>query len=83
MAFLTPNFTNLAFFRGSWRQKNCLAFWLFIFNIWLFFEGSWHILSDCCFGFLNILLKSVIRLFRQCLLYFLKSYLAIHKRIKL
>jgi len=26
LAFLTPNFTNLALFRG---RKNCLAFWLF------------------------------------------------------
>jgi len=26
LAFLTPNFTYLALFRGSWRQKNCLAF---------------------------------------------------------
>ena len=36
LAFLTPNLTNLAFFRGLWRQKNCLAFWLFFFQIWLF-----------------------------------------------
>jgi len=38
-AFLTPNLVNLAFFRGSWRKKNCLAFWLFLFNIWLFLEA--------------------------------------------
>ena len=29
LAFLTPNFTNLAVFRGRRRQKNCFAFWLF------------------------------------------------------
>jgi len=26
LAFLTPNFTNLAFFRGSWRQKKFFGF---------------------------------------------------------
>jgi len=50
----------LAFFRGSWRQNNCLAF---SFQYLAFFEGSWHILSDLCFGFLNIMLRSVGRLF--------------------
>jgi len=28
LAFLTPNFTNLAFFKGCWHQKNGLAFFL-------------------------------------------------------
>jgi len=51
LAFLTPNFTNLALFRGSWRQK---VVWLFgfFFSIFGFFGGSWHILSDRCFDFL-------------------------------
>jgi len=53
LAYLTPNFTNLAFFEAVGVKNNCLAFWLFLYNIWLFWS-SWHIL----FGFLNILLKS-------------------------
>ena len=40
-------------------------------------------LSDWCLRFSNILLKSAIRIFRQCLVYFLKRYLATHRRIKL
>jgi len=44
LTFFTPNFTNLAFFRGSWRQKNCLDFWLF-FNIWLFWRQLAHPIS--------------------------------------
>ena len=40
LAFLTPNWTNLAFFRGLWRQKFCLAFWLFfLLNLAFFFEA--------------------------------------------
>jgi len=39
LAFLTLNVVNLAFFRGSWRHKKLLAFWLFRFNIWLFLEA--------------------------------------------
>ena len=38
---LTPNFTNLAFFRDSWRQK-IVSF----FSIFGFFGSSWHMLSD-------------------------------------
>jgi len=60
LAFLTPNFTNLAFLEAVGVKKYCLAF---SFQYLAFFEGSWHILSDWRFGFLNILLKSVIRLF--------------------
>jgi len=46
ICFLTPDFTNLAFFRDSWRQK------LFVFfSIFGFFRGSWHMLSDCCLRF--------------------------------
>jgi len=41
LAFLTPNFTNLAFFKDSWYQKNCLTFWLF-FNIWLLWRRLAH-----------------------------------------
>jgi len=55
----------------------------FSFPYLAFFGGSWHILSDWCFGFLNVLLKSVIQIFEQCLVHFLKSYLETHKRIKL
>jgi len=42
-------------------------------------------LSHWCRCFLNILLKSItIRCFlKQCLVYFLKRYLATHRRIKL
>jgi len=39
LAFLTPNFANLAFLRGSWRQKKYLALWLFLFNISIFLEA--------------------------------------------
>ena len=45
------------FFRDSWRQKNCF------FSIFGFFGGSWHMLSDWRLRCLNILLKSVIRIF--------------------
>ena len=64
LAFLTPNLGNLAFFRGSWRQKILFGFFFSIFG---FFGGSWHIPSDWCFGFLNVLLKIVIRLFQTVL----------------
>ena len=33
------------------------------FSIFVFFGGSWHMLSDRCLRFSNILLKSVIRIF--------------------
>jgi len=39
IGFLTPKLWNVAFFRGSWRQKHCLGFWLFLFHIWLFLEA--------------------------------------------
>jgi len=39
IGFFDAKFEKFGFFRGSWRQKNCLAFWLFLFNIWLFLEG--------------------------------------------
>jgi len=63
LAFLTLNVVNLAFFRGSWRHKKLFGFLAFSFQYLFFFGGSWHILSDWCFGFLNVLLKIVIRLF--------------------
>jgi len=81
LAFLTPNLANLALFRDTWRQKNCLAFWRFLFNIWLFSRQLAHAIR-LVFR-LHILLKSVIKLFRQCVVYFLKRYLQTHKRIKL
>jgi len=31
LLFVTPDFTNLAFYRGSWRQKNCSYFSIFGF----------------------------------------------------
>jgi len=37
LAFLTPNFTNLAFFRGRWRQKQLLGFLAFFSLIFGFF----------------------------------------------
>ena len=69
LAFLTPNFTNLAFFRGRWRQKKLLGFLAFFLQYLAFFGGSSHMLSDWCLGFLiKILLKSVIIIgfLRQC-----------------
>jgi len=33
-----PNLTNLAFLEAV-GIKNCLAFWMFFFNIWLFLEA--------------------------------------------
>jgi len=78
-AFLTPNFTNLTFFRDSWRQKNCLFFSQYL----TFFGGSSHMLSDWCLRFLNILPTVLLEFFRQCLVYFLKRDLATHRRIKL
>jgi len=69
--------TNLAFFKHLASKKIVWLFGLF-FSIFGFFRGSWHILSDWCFGFSNVLLKVLLRL-----VYFLKSYLEIHERIKL
>jgi len=40
-------------------------------------------LSDWCLRFLNILPTVLLGFFRQCLVYFLKRYLATHRRIKL
>jgi len=60
LTFLTPNLTNSAFFKDTWHQKILFGF---SFSIFGFFRGSWHIPSDWCFGFLNVVLKSVIRLF--------------------
>jgi len=39
LTFLTPNFTDLAFFGSTWRQK---IVWLFLFNIWLFWRQLAH-----------------------------------------
>jgi len=39
LAFLMPYFTNLAFFRGSWRQKKLFGF---VFNIRLFWRQFAH-----------------------------------------
>jgi len=49
-------------FRGSWRQKHCLVFFFF-YSIFELFKGNWHILSTGVLDFLNMLLKSVVRLF--------------------
>jgi len=76
LAFLTLNFTNAAFLEAL-GVKKLFGFWLFLFNI-CFFGGSWQILSDWCSEFLNILLKIVMRLFRQCLVYFFTSHLETH-----
>ena len=60
LAFFDDKF---GFFRGSWRQKIAWLFGFF-FSIFGFFGRQLaHILSEWCFGFLNILLKGVIRLF--------------------
>jgi len=39
--------------------------------------------SDWCLRFLNILPTVLLGYFRQCLVYFLKRYLATHRRIRL
>jgi len=69
IAFFDAKFNECGIFRGSWLKK---IVWLFGFfsSIFGFFGGSWH-----------ILLKIAIR--RFCLVYFLKSYLATHRIIKL
>jgi len=51
-------FHKFDFFRDSWRQQ-IVRF----FSIFGFFMAVWHILSDWCLFFSNILLKSVIRIF--------------------
>jgi len=43
--------------------KKLFGFLAFSFQYLAFFGGSWQILPDLCFGFLNIILKSVSRLF--------------------
>jgi len=47
-------------FQRQLALKKCLFFSQY--SIWLF-RGSWHMLSDWYLRFLNILLKSVIRIF--------------------
>jgi len=37
-------------FRGSWRQKHCLVFCFFLFNIWAFQRQLAHTI-DWCLGF--------------------------------
>ena len=60
IGFFDAKFHKLGFFWDSWRQKKLFGFFFSIFG---FFGDSWHILSDRCFDFLNMLVKSVIRLF--------------------
>jgi len=61
IGFFDVKFYKFGFFSGEVGvKKNCLPF---SFQYLAFFGGSWHIPSDWRFGFLNILLKSVIRLF--------------------
>jgi len=45
-------------------------------SIFGFFRGSLHMLLGWCLGFWSILLKSVIKDFRPCLVYIVRSYLA-------
>jgi len=52
--FLTPNFTNLAFLQVVGVRKILWIFGFF-FSIFGIFGGSWHILSDWCFGCLKYL----------------------------
>jgi len=54
--------------------------WLFFLQYLAFLEAvrTPHILSDWCLVFFNILLKDVIRLSIQCLVYFLKLDLVTH-----
>jgi len=48
LAFLMPNFTNLAFLKAVDVKKNCMAF---SFLYLAFIRSSWHILSDWRFSF--------------------------------
>jgi len=79
ICFFDAKFHKFDFLRDSWRQKNCL----FFSQYFAFFGGSWHMLSDWCLLFLNILPTVLLGFFRQCLVYFLKRYLATHRRIML
>jgi len=65
---LYAKFHKFGFFQRHLASNICLAF-------------SFEYLA--CFGFSNILLKSVFGVFRRWLVYFLKNYLETHKRIKL
>ena len=42
VSYFDAKFHKFDFFRGSWRQKNCLLFWLFLFNVWLFWRQLAH-----------------------------------------
>jgi len=55
LAILTPNFINLTFLEAV-GVKKIVCFFYFFFSMFGFFGGSWHtgLLSDWCFGFLNI-----------------------------
>jgi len=75
----TSKFYKFDFFCRQLGSKKLFVF----FSILGFFEGSWHMLSDWCLRFLNVLLKSVSRIFRQYLVYFLKRYLATNRKLKL
>ena len=80
IGFFDAKFHKFDFFRGRWRQKNCLAFRLFFLQYLAFFGGSSHMLSDWCLGFLTkILLKNVIitGFVRECLVYFLFKHVAL------
>jgi len=57
LAFLMPNFTNLAFLEVVGVKK---IIWLFFFNIWLFWRQFAYAIRLVSW-LLRILLKSVIR----------------------
>ena len=71
--------SQIRLFKRQLASKNCL----FFSQYFAFFGGSWHMLSDWCLLFLNILPTVLLGFFRQCLVYFLKRYLATHRRIML
>ena len=78
LAFLTPNFTCLAFCRGSWRQKNWLAFCLFFLQYLALLEAVRAYYQTGVLGFKIPCRKVLLGFFIQCSVYFLKRYLANH-----
>ena len=68
------------YFRGSWCQKNCLAF-SFQYLAFLMAVGTYY--QTGVFAFWISFWKVLLGFLRQCLVYLLKSHLATYKTIKL
>jgi len=82
LAFLTPNLKNLAFLEAVGVKK---IVWLFgfFFSIFGFFWRELEHTIRLVFWLFKYLPEKLLGFFRQCLVYFLNSYLATYKRIKL